>query len=369
MREPVEPFVDDLAELDPVISTEVTDNGWRGLTEEGQVLEVSGTNGHKISIPTEILIHHNGTPIGRRKVGNEWDVNIGHYLVAFNRAVAFYKHNQLTEALAEADATLLYAPTLRAKFNHSMILLASARWRNGLAEYVRCEEHAPFMRPQVKQALAAGMTPWQGEDPRGKRLLVIHAHGFGDTIQCLRYVPVLKAMGADVRLMVPPELASLAVLFAPLADTFDADYFCPILHLLKFLDVQPFNVDPRPYIKIPMSEWRRGRTKIGLAWSVGKPSPGDYPRTIELRELRTRFGPDSELHSVQTQGADEAVRLGVIPHQFADFGQCAELMMTMDAIVSVDTAALHLAGAIGHPQVFGLLSHWHSWRWVANWYS
>ena len=41
----------------------------------------------------------------------------------------------------------------------------------------------------------------------------------------------------------------------------------------------------------------------------------------------------------------------------------------MDEIVSVDTAALHLAGAIDHPCVFALLSHWASWRWIAPWYS
>ena len=43
-------------------------------------------------------------------------------------------------------------------------------------------------------------------------------------------------------------------------------------------------------------------------------------------------------------------------------------MLQMDVIVSVDTAALHLAGAIGHPKVYGLLSHWSSWRWIARWY-
>jgi hypothetical protein len=44
-------------------------------------------------------------------------------------------------------------------------------------------------------------------------------------------------------------------------------------------------------------------------------------------------------------------------------------MTHMDEIVSVDTAALHLAGAIGHPRVFGLLSYWSSWRWLAPWYA
>jgi hypothetical protein len=77
----------------------------------------------------------------------------------------------------------------------------------------------------------------------------------------------------------------------------------------------------------------------------------------------------AQLHSVQTQGAEEAQALGVRVHQLEDFYACAALMLAMDRIVSIDTAALHLAGAIGHPRVDGLLSHWASWRWVAPWYS
>ena len=48
---------------------------------------------------------------------------------------------------------------------------------------------------------------------------------------------------------------------------------------------------------------------------------------------------------------------------FDDFADCAALMSLMDEIVTVDTAAVHLAGAIGHPKITLLLSRWHSWRW------
>src|SRR5262249_39660159 len=101
---------------------------------------------------------------------------------------------------------------------------------------------------------------------------------------------------------------------------------------------------------------------------IGKPSYGDYPREIPLGELIAALG-DAELHSVQVQNADEARALGVHVHEFSDFADCAALMMQMDEIVSVDTAALHLAGAIGHPRVTALLSHWASWRWLAPWYA
>jgi hypothetical protein len=200
----------------------------------------------------------------------------------------------------------------------------------------------------------------------------MHAHGFGDTIMMLRYLPALYALGAHVGIDVPWALQRLTP--CPVGDD-RCDYFCPILHLLHFLHVTPESVDGRPYLSVEaalVDRWRdalpRRRKQIGIAWSIGKPSDGDYPREIPLAELVAALR-NADLHSVQIQGADEARALGVHVREFEDFADCAALMMTMDEIVSVDTAALHLAGAIGHPRVYGLLSYWASWRWVAPWYS
>jgi hypothetical protein len=360
-----------LPQLDPVIYHELTDYGWRGLTQQGEVLEVRGSNGHRIDVPGEMTVYVGGMAIGRREVRNDGHVDIDGYLEHFNRVVMHYKANQLDQALVESDAALRAATTLRAKFNRAMILLAAGRWTEGLEQYWHCEQQRPFMRPQVCAALDAGMQPWRGERLSGKRLAVLHAHGFGDTIQMLRYLPALYGMGASVMVDLPFALQRLAPW--PTGNT--GDYFCPILHLLHFLRASPQNIDARPYIAVNAclaDRWQtrlgpKRRRRVGVAWSVGKPSPGDYPREIPLVELIAIF-PEAELHSVQIQNADEARRLGVNVHDFADFADCAALMMQMDEIVSVDTAALHLAGAIGHPRVFGLLSHWASWRWVARWY-
>jgi hypothetical protein len=108
------------------------------------------------------------------------------------------------------------------------------------------------------------------------------------------------------------------------------------------------------------------RKRIGIAWTVGKPSIGDYPREIPLDVLVDNVDVTAELYSVQTQLPERD--LGIRHFQFEDFADCAALMLCMDKIVAVDTAAVHLAGAIGHPNVKLLLSHWHSWRWVKRWY-
>jgi hypothetical protein len=375
MSEPhVSPFVDDLPDLDPVIAYEETAYGWRGLTEHGEVLEVK-TNGHFSGVPSSIMVAANGMPIGRRSVSNQPGIDIDGYLLHFNRVVDLYKSNKVSEALEESNQTLNAADTLRARFNRSMILLAMGRWKDGLSEYWEAEQHDPFMRPQVKQAIAAGLKPWKGETLDGsKRLLLLHAHGFGDTIMCLRYARGMK----NIVMVMPSELIKLAGQIGHVAtNLIDADYFCPMLHLIYMLGVTPELVNGEKYLDCSndrqlINKWHLKlpgkRRKIGLAWSIGKPSKGDYPREIDLEQLVKLIDTDAELHSVQSQDFERAEKLGVIPHEFEDFSDCAAMMRSMDEIISVDTAALHLSGAIGHPKVYGLLSSWASWRWVANWY-
>ena len=45
-----------------------------------------------------------------------------------------------------------------------------------------------------------------------------------------------------------------------------------------------------------------------------------------------------------------------------DFADTAALMAELDLIISIDTAAVHLAGALGRP-VWTLLQHISDWRW------
>jgi hypothetical protein len=373
-----DPFFEDLPLLDPIIVHESTDYGWRGLTENGEVIEVKSRNHHKAAVPDgELVMVRQGIVIGRRAI-EQRGFSIDEYLTVFNRAAALFRRNEIDAALREANVLMRIAPTLYARFNRSFMLLAVGRWAEGLAEMEHCERHPPFLRPHTRDALAVGLKPWRGEDIAGKRLLLVHDHGFGDTVMCLRYIPQLKAMGIDVVMLVPGELETIAWQFGstigPVVDeAVDADYFTPFLHLLRWLNVMPENVPSEPYLKVNerlVQHWRKRigvseRKRIGIAWSVGQVYKDDYPRAIALEQFIEALDPEAELFSVQAQ-APEAP--DVHAYEFEDFADCAALMSLMDEIVSVDTAALHLAGAIGHPCVYGLLSHWHSWRWQASWY-
>jgi hypothetical protein len=361
----------DLPELDAIIAHEPTDYGWRGLTALGEVLEVRSRNGHKATAPDEFLVVRDGKTIGRRAVANDAILNIDDYLVHFNCAIALFGANQCSEALTEFDAAIALAPTARARFNRGLVLLTLGRWREGFEPYeARLELQMP---PLCELVASQGLQRWRGENIRGKKLLLVHDAGFGDTIAMLRYVPLLRDRGADVSLLVPHELQRFASQIVPLHDGAAADYFCPMLSLLYLLEQTTETVPDEPYLTVDpalQQRWRNRigrahRPRIGIAWSVGREIAGDYPRAIPIELLAAAVEGSGELFSVQVQATDAAL-LDIVVSTFEDFADCAALISLMDKIVTVDTAAVHVAGAIGHPDTTVLLSHWASWRWCSN---
>jgi hypothetical protein len=364
----------DLPELEPIIATELMDGGWRGLTADGEVYVVRGDK-----VPESIMVARAGSIIGQRKVTKANGVDIARYLEHFSAAVALHKDNRNLEALAHIGIALACAETSRARFNRAMILLALGRWLEGFIDFEICERSPPFHRPAARAAIDAGARPWRGENVAGERLLLVHDHGLGDTVMMLRFVKALQSMGADVIMHVPPELTRIAAQFGLVtANSLEiaaqaCSYFTSFLHVMRWLAVTPASVPTGTYVAVDpalVARWRDAlpsvsRRRVGVAWSVGREDVNDFPRALPIADIVRRFGP-AEYHSLQIQDRTAASEVGVVCHDFADLTDCAALMMTMDEIVSVDTAAIHLAGAIGHPHATVLLPAWHSWRWRGN---
>ena len=376
----------DAPDLPPVLAIEETPRGWRGLTAEGELLNVESANGHPVMIPSgPIAVTREGRPVGYRALPDRTSPGtIDGYTRCFDAAVRCMRANKLTNALLSIETAMSFASTSTARFNRAMILLSLGKWDEGFAEFEHCEQEpqSQFMRPRYREAIERGLKPWCGEDIAGKRLLLLHDHGFGDSIMMLRYVPMLRAMGAQVTLMLPPELWRLAVQVAPVTANsmrvVEADYFCSLLFLLRLLKQTPQTVPVGAYLRtnpLLTERWQRyigkppQRKTIGVAWTPGKPyCNGDYARAVPLAALTKAFGRDADLISVQQQGGAEADMLGVDHRAFEDFADCAALMSVLDEIVTIDTAAVHLAGAIGHPRITLLLPRWASWRWLSPLY-
>jgi hypothetical protein len=115
------------------------------------------------------------------------------------------------------------------------------------------------------------------------------------------------------------------------------------------------------------------RPLIGIAWQGNPQHKGDRRRSIPLRMLSGALASaGATLVSLQVGHGSEQLR-GLPESQrpfdpFAeeparDFVSTAALVANMDAIVSIDSAVAHLAGALGR-RVFVLLPHVGDWRWL-----
>jgi len=231
---------------------------------------------------------------------------------------------------------------------------------------------------------------WLGEpDLAGKRILLHAEQGLGDTLQFARYAPLVTARGGKVTLLVQPAvkplLETLAGVDAVVAEAVPPrayDFHCPLLSLpLAFrttLETVPAAV---PYLSPPASkitQWRStlsdlGRPIVGVAWSGNPTHRNDRNRSIALPRLAALLStPRVQFVSIQKELRDhERELLGSFPalthlgEKLEDFADTAAVVSQLDLVVTVDTAAAHLAGSLAKP-VWVLLPYAPDWRWLLH---
>jgi hypothetical protein len=228
---------------------------------------------------------------------------------------------------------------------------------------------------------------WLGKESLEGKTILLHAEqGFGDTIQFARFAPLLAARGARVILEVQPPLARLlsqmqgaAAVLARDAPSPRYDFHCPLLSLPLACATTPETVPAEiPYIapaEADVASWRaclpRRRPLVGLVWSGERLHDNDLNRSMLLATLAPLLDlPDIGFVSLQheVREADAAFlrsRSDVmqIGAKFTDFADTAAALYALDAVISVDTAVAHLAGAMGVP-VFLLLPFAADFRWL-----
>lgn len=293
---------------------------------------------------------------------------------ALTRANDSIERGQFGEALFDLDTALSLMPkSPHAHWNKAQALLS-------LGDYVAGFREFEWRLTLFGDWLASsGALLWRGENLSGKRVLLCHEYGYGDSLMMLRFVPVLKEQGADITLLLPKALVGLALQFDvqvlhEVPRRFDGfDYLCPMFSVMAGLGVGVGDIPAPPYISAnPAKRISKGkRPNIGIAWSGNRTHLRDAHRSIDIDLFLSLFDHrGSALYSVQASESDEAAKRGVITPAYEDFAASASVMLSLDHVVTVDTAAAHLAGAIGHPSVHLLLSYSHDWRWhnARAWY-
>lgn len=299
--------------------------------------------------------------------------NLGGALLALDRQ---------EEALVQFRRAIAADPGIvQAYFGASLALLSLGRYREGWEAY-----ESRWLDPRFREGMRDHRTPrWRGERLGDGTLLVHAEQGLGDTVQFVRFLPLLRPFAARLVLMAQAPLLPLLDGMADAVLPDDAEppahtAQCPLLSLPFALGTEVATIPASvPYLSADPARraaWRarlgpRRRPRIGLAFSGSAEHPEDALRSIPARAMLSALrGTDAEWHVVQRdiRPADAAI-LEAMPDvrvhapALSDFGDTAALVAELDLIVSVDTSIAHLAGALARP-VWVLVQCGADFRWL-----
>ena len=294
----------------------------------------------------------------------------------FDEAIAVYHHvDAIDPGNAEAAWNLSLVQLLTGDFE--------AGWTGREARWNRKTRQAD--QPKLSKVM------WLGQEAiEGKTILVHADEGLGDTIQFVRYVPMMAARGARVILAVQapaqallsdfPGVSECIPMSAPTLPPYDMH--CPICSLpLAFgtrLDTIPSEV---AYLPAPadsrVQAWKdrlgpHQKLRVGLVWSGNPEHANDRNRSIPLSMFSRLLDVDAIFVSLQKdpRAGDQAVlrertEIVDLTAGLTDFVETAALISCLDLVITVDTSVAHLAAALGRP-TWILLPNVPDYRWLLD---
>jgi tetratricopeptide (TPR) repeat protein len=340
----------------------------------------------------------------------------GHKTAASNRGNALLRLGRCTEALAAHQSALDRDPTHPGvRYNLALTQLRLGDFEHGWRNY-EARWHFREVHPHPRRF---PQTRWNGEPiPHANSALFLYAEqGFGDTIQFIRYLPLLAARLPGVKIIVEVQPSLTRLLnhnftqhdpAGPIQCVAHGDHdpptpfthHCPLLSLPNIfqttLQTVPANI---PYLAADLQLiTQRGRELAALNWPAGAPSiprilPNGWESENPARPLHIglswagnpNYRADHErstrletflpllqlpnIHLISLQKGEAATQLRDFPQVYdacsrdIDFASTAALIANLDLVITTDTAIAHLAGALGKP--LWLLLPWQSdWRWM-----
>jgi len=306
----------------------------------------------------------------------------------YNLAGAQRDSGMCEQAIANYDHAIVLEPGhSHAHFNRAIALLLGGRLTEGWKAY-KWRRHADLKMTIYPHRYE--IPRWDGSSFEGRRLLVHYEQGMGDTLQFVRYLPMVKQQGGTVILEARKPLLGL------LRDLHGVDEFMEAsskkpsvpfdLHI-SLLDlpgifattletiprrVPYIHADPRKVAywrqKLPQTEF-----KVGITWAGSPAHSKDHARSCSLQY----FTPLTHLVGVRlfalqkgpaakdVQDLTEQLPISNLADQCEDFADTAAVIQNLDLVISVDTAVLHLAGATAKA-VWALLPFVPDWRWMLH---
>lgn len=298
-----------------------------------------------------------------------------------NHAFTLQEQGRIVEARQQYRSILEADPRCpEAGFNLACLKLLQGEYADGLAGYeLRFRTSDPVTARHLQIPL------WDGAARPGLRLLIHGEQGYGDTLQMLRYLPLLRSRGVELTLELPAPLFPLCSRQEGLTcvrrgDSLPAvDCRLPIMSLpmvmgttLETIPADTPYLAPDPDL---VRQWKRRlpdttRLRVGLAWAGRQDLPVNRKRSCPPPLLR-RLLETERICFVTLQTSppdgfqlDHPALLDLSAH-LTDFQQTAALIANLDLVITIDTAVAHLAGAMGMP-TWLMLPAVPDWRWLLD---
>jgi len=348
-----------------------------------QALEINKDNsGAKIKLSNIYLQE------GRYSESEEYleDLNKDDQLKALsytNLGVSKLKQGKIDEAIEYTVKALQENDQLAiTHYNYSHALLLQGNFIEGWNEYEWRKLMDNFeLRNFSKPVLI-------DENIYGKKVLVCCEQGLGDSIHFVRYLPMLKKMGAYVIFECDPRLTDILsdcegidqfiVRDGKNEPSVEYDFYTYLLSLPLYFKTESQNIPVKnPYININKSkidDWSKiiavnGNINVGIVWAGNPKHTNDKNRSCDLQNFTELFEiPHTKYFSLQKgKGLEQIDKIqshfiNNLDSQLTSFEETAAAIMNLDLLISVDTSVAHLAGALGK-NVWIMLPFLPDWRW------
>ncbi|MBF0126820.1 MAG: glycosyltransferase family protein [Magnetococcales bacterium] len=299
----------------------------------------------------------------------------------------------LTETRRHAEAEGAYLRALErepghmdARYNLGLLRLSQGRFAAGWPLHE--SRYHPDKSGRQSMPLSVSFPMWRGEELTGRRVLVIPEQGYGDQLQFCRYLALLKARGVTCLTLVCPPLLQSLFATLPGVDRVVAqtgsgvcpphDYWTFLLSLPLHLGGVPATL---PYLfpsRERVAHWN-GRLfqgaglRVGLVWKGSPTNSNDAHRSLPGLEVLAPLWSVPGVRFISLQkGNGEAQAVCPPPGQpllnlgggIRDFADTAAIVSLLDLVIGIDSAVVHLAGALGKPCWVMLSACGTDWRWM-----
>jgi tetratricopeptide (TPR) repeat protein len=299
-----------------------------------------------------------------------------------NRGITLEAMQANKQAMDDYERALALSPDhAETRFNRALALLLEGDYARGLEEY-----EWRWRRPG--QSMTDWKAPlWDGSIVPGKTLLVWSEQGLGDVIHCCRFAPLLAERGLRVFVHAPAALVPLLQtlggvdrVIGPGEAVPPIDAHAPVMSLPRLWGMQRLDDAPAPipYLTADATAAIACRDRVragaefvvGIAWRGNPDYAGDRARSAPPRSFACLSRvPGVRVVSVMKDASREecaaagAADIGAAA--WPDFAAAAAAFANLDLLICVDTAASHLAGALGIP-VWIALPAAPDWRWALD---